>query len=110
MPMLGDILSDARRSAVDVEQWLKTSDHQLFTCLAEAAAAEGVSLRGFVRMAVADFGQFATEEEWTTLIARLRDSDAPGTTCLIAMLKWRLALADMTTETALPKEKELGHG
>ena len=109
MPMLGDLLSDARRSAVDVEQWLNASDHQLFMRLAEAAAAEGVGVRGFVRMAVADFGQFATEEDWTTLIARLRDSEAPGETCLIAMLKWRLALAHMTAETALPREKELGH-
>jgi hypothetical protein len=109
MPMLGDILSNARRSAVDVEQWLKASDHQLFRHLAEAAAAEGVSVHGFVRMAVADFGQFATEEDWTTLVARLRDSDVPGVTCLIAMLKWRRALADMTTETALSEEKELGH-
>ena len=109
MPMLGDILSNARRSAVDVEQWLKTSDHELFTRIAEAAAAEGVSIRAFVRMAVAGFGQFATEEDWTTLIARLRGSEAPGATCLIAMLKWRLAFADTPTDTALPKQKEFGH-
>jgi hypothetical protein len=107
--MLGDILSSAHRCAVDVERWLQVADHELFTRIAEAAAAEGVSLGSFVRMAVADFGQFATEEDWTTLIGRLRDSGAPGATCLIAMLKWRLAATEVTVETTQPVEKEPRH-
>ena len=109
MPMLGDILSSARRSAADVEQWLKVSDHHLYARVTDAAAVEGANVSAFVRMAVADFGRFATEEDWATLVGRLRDSGAPGTTCLMAMLKWRLALVDTTTGSALPQSKELGH-
>ena len=92
--MLGDMLAAARRSAPEADRWLGRADPALAARLASAAAAESVSTAGFVRIAVADFGRFATEEDWATLVSRLRDDAEPGTTCLVAMLRWRLAAAD----------------
>jgi hypothetical protein len=92
--MLGDMLAAARRSAPGVDRWLDRADPALAASLAATAAAEGVSAAGFVRMAVADFGRYATEEDWATLVSRLRDDAAPGETCLVAMLRWRLAAGD----------------
>ena len=71
MAMLGDILAAAR--------------------LAAAALAEDATPTAYLRIAVADFGRFASEEDWATLTSRLRDAEAPGTACLVAMLEWRLA-------------------
>jgi hypothetical protein len=91
MPMLGDILATARRSAPEVERWLASADPALAGRLAAAAAAEDATPAAYLRIAVADFGRFAPEGDWASLTSRLRDSEAPGTTCLLAMLEWRLA-------------------
>ena len=47
---------------------------------------------GFVRAAMSDFNRFAAEEDWATLTSSLRDTDDPGTTCLLAMVHWRLTV------------------
>jgi hypothetical protein len=94
MAMLGDILAAARRSAPEVEAWLARTDPDLAARLRAAAAREGVTPAAYLRIAAADFGRFAGEEDWASLTSRLRDDAAPGTTCLLAMLAWRLALAD----------------
>jgi hypothetical protein len=91
MAMLGDILAAARRSAPQVEQWLAQSDPELAARLDAAARAEGETPAAWLRIAVADFGRFASEEDWATLTSRLRDAESPGSTCLVAMLEWRLA-------------------
>jgi hypothetical protein len=41
-------------------------------------------------MAIADFNRFASEEDWATLTSSLKTTDDPGTTCLVAMVHWRL--------------------
>lgn len=94
MAMLGDLLSDARRSAADVERWLSDGHSGLAARLSRAASAEGESPATFVRIAVADFGRFATEEDWAMLVSRLRDDSGPGTVCLVTMLEWRLSIAE----------------
>ena len=91
MPMLGDILAAARRSAPEVERWLAQADPDLAARLRAAAAAEGETPAAWLRIAVADFGRFADEETWATLTSRLRDSADPGAACVLAMLAWRLA-------------------
>jgi hypothetical protein len=91
MAMLGDIIASAHRSAADVETWLGVADPHLFRRAGIAAEAEGMSIASFVRRAAADFDYFATDEDWATLVSHLRESSAPGKTCLIAMLEWRLA-------------------
>jgi hypothetical protein len=54
------------------------------------ARSIGLGVAGYARMAVADFSRLAGEEDWTTLISSLRDSEDPGSTCLAAMVHWRL--------------------
>ncbi|MBA2919958.1 hypothetical protein GON01_07820 [Sphingomonas sp. MAH-20] len=90
MPMLGDLLAAARESSGRFEAWLTHADPGLAGNLREAARGEGLSPTGFVRAAVADFSRLASEEDWATLISGIRDSADPGTTCLLAMVDWRL--------------------
>ena len=89
--MLGDLLASARRSAAGVEHWLGATDPALAARLAAAALGEDVSPAAFVRIAVADFARFATEDDWATLVSRMREEAEPGTICLLVMLEWRLA-------------------
>lgn len=90
MTTLGDILGEARRSAGGFERWLLGSDPALARHVANTSAQTGLSFVGYVRAAVADFARFASEEDWATLMSSLRDSDDPGTLCLLAMVDWRL--------------------
>lgn len=92
MPMLGDILAAARNSSGAFQGWLERSDPGLADAMKRAAAAQGLSPTGYVRGAVADFNRFASEEDWATLTSSLRKTDDPGTTCLLAMIHWRLAV------------------
>ena len=90
MALLGDLLTEARRSASSFLSWLKTSDPKLAGDVVAAADREGFTPAGFVRVAVADFSRLASEEDWATLVSSLRDSSDPGTVCLLAMVHWRL--------------------
>ena len=90
MPMLGDLLASARQRAGSFTVWLRASDPDLTKRVEGAAAAWGLTPTGFVRAAVADFSRFAPEEDWATLTSSMRDSDDPGTVCLLAMVHWRL--------------------
>ena len=93
MPMLGDMLAAARHSAGSFQAWLQASDPGLAGQMAAAAAQLDVSPSGYARIAVADFSRFASEEDWATLTSSLRDSDDPGTVCLLAMVHWRLTVS-----------------
>ncbi len=90
---MGDILAAARRSSGEVERHLLDADPVLAARVASAAADGGGSVGTLVRIAVADFSRFATEDDWATLVSRLRDDREPGMTCLVAMLEWRLPAA-----------------
>ena len=92
MPMLGDMLSAARGSSSGFQAWLERSDPALATDMKKAAATHGLTPTGYVRTAIADFNRFASEEDWATLTSSLRDSDDPGTVCLLAMVHWRLTV------------------
>ena len=93
MPMLGDILAAARDASGGFARWLEAVDPELAREVAAAAGQEGTTPTAFVRAAVADSSQFASEEDWATLVSRIRDSEDPGTACLIVMVRWRLAAA-----------------
>ena len=92
MPMLGDLLASARDSSGVFHTWLERSDPSLAGAVVRAAAAQGSTPTGFVRGAIADFNRFASEEDWATLTSSLRDTDDPGTTCLLGMIHWRLTV------------------
>ena len=90
MPMLGDMLAAACNSSGNFQAWLERSDPSLAAQVSRAAAAEGMTPTGYVRAAMADFNRFAPEEDWATMTSSLRDTDDPGTVCLLAMVHWRL--------------------
>ena len=90
MPMLGQMLASARQASGAFMAWLRASDPELAAQVDAAAAALGMTPTGYVRAAVADFSRFAAEEDWATLTSSMRDSDDPGTICLLAMVHWRL--------------------
>ncbi len=90
MPMLGDVLAAARRSAGGFMRWLEAVDRDLVGRIAAAADPAGESPTSYVRTAVAEFGFYASEDDWATLNSRLRDTDDPGTVCLLTMVEWRL--------------------
>lgn len=90
MAMLGDILAAARASSGGFARWLAAADPAMAGRVGGAAASLGETPTGFVRAAVADFSEAASEEDWADLTARLRDSDDPGAACLLAMTRWRL--------------------
>lgn len=91
MPMLGDMLAAARDSAGGFQAWLLRSDPQLSRQISSAARDAGMTEISYVRAAVADFARLAAEEDWATLTSSLRESDDPGTVCLLAMVHWRLS-------------------
>ena len=88
--MLGDLLAAARTSSGNFQEWLKRSDPALAADVKSAAEEQGITPTGYVRAAMADFNRFAAEEDWATLTSSLRNSDDPGTVCLLAMVHWRL--------------------
>ncbi len=99
MPMLGDLLAGARHASGGFQSWLRTSDPDLASRVEEQAAASGLSPAGFVRAAVADFSRLASEEDWATLTSSLRDSEDPGTLCLLAMVHWRMTVSACTAHS-----------
>ena len=92
MPLLGDMLGKARNSSATFQAWLEASDPTLAGEVRRVAATQGMSPTGYVRAAMSDFNRFAAEEDWATLTSSLRDTDDPGTTCLLAMVHWRLTV------------------
>jgi len=90
--MMGDLLAAAAHSTGRFQAWLKASDPELAAAVSVAATREGIGLIGFVRGAIADFSRLASEEDWATLISSIRDSEDPGTACLLAMVHWRLTV------------------
>ena len=100
MPMLGDLLAAARNTTGAFAGWLEASDPALMARVKQASERAGETPTAFVRAAVHDYTCFASDEEWTMLSSRLRDSADPGETCLLAMVRWRLAAADARDPTA----------
>lgn len=92
MALLGDMLTEARKTSASFQAWLERSDAELAADVKRAAAAQGLSPTSYVRMAMSDFNRFAPEEDWATLTSSLKNTDDPGTTCLLAMVHWRLTV------------------
>lgn len=92
MPMLGDLLAGARKASGRLDHLLQSSNPELAEQLIAAARLENMTTSSYARMAIADFSHRGSEEDWATLISTLRDSDDPGTDCLVAMVHWRLTV------------------
>lgn len=91
MAMLGDILTDARRSSGTFQSWLREAMPDLMAEIEAMGLQSGESTTDFVHGALTAFSQLASEEDWADLTSRMRDSADPGTVCLLAMVRWRLA-------------------
>jgi hypothetical protein len=92
MPLLGDMLAEARNSSGNFQTWLRGSQPELAEDVNRAAAQHGLTPTGYIRMAISDFNRFASEEDWATLTSSLKKTDDPGTACLLAMMHWRLTV------------------
>jgi len=88
--LLGDLLAAARSQAGRFQLLLGQADPDLAGRVEVAAMTEGMTPTSYVRMALADFSRFASEEDWATLTSSIRRTDDPGLTCLAAMVDWRL--------------------
>ena len=104
MAMLGDVLAEARRSSGAFTRWLAAADAGMARRVEAAAAREARGATAYVRGAVAEFGLLASEEDWATLISRLKSAEDPGTACLVRMVEWRLA-ADGEGPVAAEKQE-----
>lgn len=92
MATLGDILGAARRSATGFECWIEKSEPEFAMEIKLAASESGQTPADFIRSAVADFSNFADEEDWAQLTRIIRDDPDPGMACLATMTRWRLDL------------------
>jgi hypothetical protein len=86
------MLAEARQSSGSFQAWLERSDPALSSEVKQAAARQEITPTGYIRMAMSDFSRFASEEDWATLTSSLKNTDDPGTTCLLAMVHWRLTV------------------
>lgn len=110
MPMLGDLLAMARSVSSSFEAWLGCSDPELAAEVKRAAEGQGLSVTGYVRGAIADFNRFAAEEDWASLISSLRNTQDPGTMCLLAMVHWRLTARGCREHSPLPLDPGTAEG
>lgn len=110
MPMLGDLLALARRSSSSFGDWLERTDPELAAEVKRTAERQGLTLTGYVRGAIADFDRFASEEDWASLTSGLRNTGDPGTTCLLAMLHWRLTARGCRQHSQLPEDHGIAEG
>lgn len=110
MPMLGDLLAMARSSSSSFAVWLERSDPELAAEVERMAEGQGLTVTGYVRSAIADFNRFAAEEDWASLTSGLRNTDNPGTTCLLAMVHWRLTARGCRAHSQLPEDHGIAEG
>ncbi len=89
--MLGEVLTAARKSGNGIKDWLAPAEPEIWAALGEAAEAEGMDHAAYARLAVVDFSNGAPEEDWATMMSRIRDAQDPGQACLLSMISWRLA-------------------
>lgn len=110
MPMLGDLLAMARSASGTFEGWLERSDPELAAKVKRASEGQGITATGYIRGAISDFNRFAAEEDWASLVSGLRNTDDPGTACLLAMVHWRLTARGCQEHSALPQGHAIVEG
>lgn len=103
--MLGDVLAAARRSGAGIETWLKPADPALWDALRAEAERQDRPPADIAQNAMAAFSDRAGEEDWATLISKMRDDSDPGRVLLMTMIRWQL---DTTQGTAATVEEGTG--
>lgn len=92
--MLGEVLTAARKSGAGIKDWLAPAEPKIWAALGKAAEAEGLDHASYAQLAVADFSNNAPEEDWATMMGRIRDAQDAGQACLLSMITWRMANAN----------------
>ena len=88
--MLGQTLKELARTSDELVALELLPDLVLLGRTREAAAAGGLSLNQYVLGACRAFLDRAGEEEWATLMSRLRDGAEPGVTLVGIAVRQRL--------------------
>jgi hypothetical protein len=90
--MLGDLLAQASRAAAVLDPALR-----------ERLERDGAGpAEAFAQRAVRDFERHAREEDWATLVSRVRRAEDPAAACLDEMIRWRLAMPSIRTAPRSP--------
>jgi hypothetical protein len=87
--VLGDLLARFGDESAAVETVLGLGDLSLVAALRQRADAEGLDLGAFAVLAVQRYAEWASDEEWITLMGVLGRSADPG----VAFIKRALTLA-----------------
>ena len=90
--MLGDVLTAARHSGAGIETWLKPADAALWNALSAEAERQARAPADIARTAMALFSDQAGEEDWVTLISKIRNDADPGRVMLTTMIRWHLGV------------------
>ncbi|MGH6900741.1 MAG: hypothetical protein ACREJ5_30010 [Geminicoccaceae bacterium] len=88
--MLGQTLKELARTSDESVALALLPDLVLLARARAAAAAAGLSLNQYVLGACRAFLDRAGEEEWATLMSRLRDGAEPGITLVAIAVRQRL--------------------
>jgi hypothetical protein len=88
--MLGQTLNELARTSDESVALALLPDLVLLGRARAAAAGTGLSLNQFVLDACRGFLDRAQEEEWATLMSRLRDGAEPGITLVAMAVRRRL--------------------
>jgi hypothetical protein len=88
--MLGQTLNELARTSDESVALSLLPDLVLLARARAAAAGAGLSLNQYVLGACRAFLDRAAEEEWTTLMGRLRDGAEPGITLVAMAVRRRL--------------------
>ena len=89
--MLGQTLKELARTSDETVALELLPDLVLLGRTRAAATAAGLSLNQYVLGACRAFLEHAGEEDWATLTSHLKNTDDPGTACLLGMTHWRMA-------------------
>jgi hypothetical protein len=87
---LGTVLQNLRNEPDPVALLCDDLDLVIVARASAAADRNGERLTQYVQVAVAEFLDRATEEDWAQLIGRLRDGQSGAGTCINLMLRRRL--------------------
>ena len=87
---LGTVLQNLRNEPDPVALLCDDLDLVIVAQASAAADRNGERLTQYVQVAVAEFLDRATEEDWAQLIGRLRDGQSGAGTCINLMLRRRL--------------------
>ena len=99
--MLGDVLARLDDDGTAAELLLGLGDLTLLAAVRQQAAAEGVDLATYTRVAVQRYAAGASDEEWITLMGVIGRATDPGAACVKRAFESALREGNVATDTML---------